>query len=168
MDAIIYTSNTGYTQQYARLLGEATGLPVHPLSDAAASVKPGAEIIYLGWLMAGSVKGYQKAARRYHIRAVCCVGMAEGNSQEAGIRKRYHILEIPVFVLQGGFDITKLHGIYRFMMNTMVKTVGKALAKKPDKTQEEADMLDMMYHGGNRVSMENLEPILQWWKEGKQ
>lgn len=168
MEAIIYTSNTGYTQQYAHLLGEATGLPVHPLSDASTIVKRGAEIIYLGWLMAGSVKGYKKAARRYHIRAVCCVGMGEGSSQEAEIRKRYSIHEIPVFVLQGGFDIDRLHGIYRIMMNTMIKTIGKALAEKPDKTQEEADMLDMMLHSGSHVSMENLGPVLQWWAEDKQ
>ena len=27
-NAIVYTSNTGYTAQYAKLLGEKTGLPV--------------------------------------------------------------------------------------------------------------------------------------------
>ena len=27
-NAIVYTSNTGYTRQYATLLGEKTGLPV--------------------------------------------------------------------------------------------------------------------------------------------
>ena len=168
MDAIIFTSNTGYTAQYAHLLAHATGLPVYPLSDAHANVDQGAEIIYLGWLMAGSVKGYKKAAQRYHIRAVCPVGMGQGTSQEAEIRKRYTISETPVFVLQGGFDIKKLHGIYKFMMNTMIAVMGKTLAKKPDKTQEEADMLDMLHHGGNRVSTEKLAPVLQWWEENKQ
>lgn len=33
-NAIVYTSNTGFTEQYARLLGEKTGLPVYPLSEA--------------------------------------------------------------------------------------------------------------------------------------
>ena len=31
MNAIVYTSNTGYTAQYARLLSKQTGLPAHPL-----------------------------------------------------------------------------------------------------------------------------------------
>ena len=28
--AIVYTSNTGFTAEYAALLGQATGLPVYP------------------------------------------------------------------------------------------------------------------------------------------
>ena len=30
MDAIVYTSNTGYTEKYAGILGEKTHLPVFP------------------------------------------------------------------------------------------------------------------------------------------
>ena len=29
--AIVYTSNTGHTEKYARMLGEKTGLPVYSL-----------------------------------------------------------------------------------------------------------------------------------------
>lgn len=36
--AIVYTSNTGYTEEYARLLGEETGLPVYSLKDASDSL----------------------------------------------------------------------------------------------------------------------------------
>lgn len=31
ISAIVYTSNSGYTAEYARLLGRATGLPVNDL-----------------------------------------------------------------------------------------------------------------------------------------
>ena len=51
----------------------------------------------------------------------------------------------------------KLHGVYRFMMNVMVKTAGKGLANKIDRTPEEDDMLDMMVNGGKRVSLQNLK-----------
>lgn len=34
INAIVYTSNTGYTAQYARLLGEKTGMPVYSLDEA--------------------------------------------------------------------------------------------------------------------------------------
>ena len=37
---------------------------------SAASFFEGAEIVYLGWIMAGSIKGYAAAARRYRVRAV--------------------------------------------------------------------------------------------------
>ena len=76
MDAIVYTSNTGFTEKYAKLLGGKLFLPVYSLEEAKGKLAAGAEIIYLGWLMAGTVKGYKPAVRRYRIRAVGAVGMA--------------------------------------------------------------------------------------------
>lgn len=57
MNAIIYTTNTGSTEHYAKLLAQITGLPVYSLAEAKKRVFAGAEVIYLGWIMAGSVKG---------------------------------------------------------------------------------------------------------------
>lgn len=51
------------------------------------------------------------------------------------------------------------------MMNIMAKTAGKALAEKQNRTSEEDEMLSMMLHGGNRVSIENLNGILEWYKK---
>ena len=66
-NAIVYTSNTGYTAQYAKLLGKNTGLPVYSLTEAEEKLPGGNCVIYLGWLMAGKVQGYTKAARRYRM-----------------------------------------------------------------------------------------------------
>ena len=57
ISAILYTSNAGSTAQYAQLLAKETGLPVYALSGAERAVPDGADVIYLGWIMAGSVKG---------------------------------------------------------------------------------------------------------------
>ena len=46
----------------------------------------------------------------------------------------------------------------------MVKTAGKGLANKPDRTTEEDDMLDMMVNGGKRVSLQNLKAVTEWYK----
>ena len=53
MKAIIYTSNTGSTAEYAQLLGNELNLPVHNLQQAKNKVPAASEIIYLGWIMAG-------------------------------------------------------------------------------------------------------------------
>lgn len=165
MNAIVYTSNTGFTAQYATLLGEKLGLSVYSLDKAEGELAAGTEILYLGWLMAGQVKGYKQAAKRYKIAVVCGVGMGASGSQIEDIRKSNTIQEdTPVFTLQGGFDLGKLHGLYRLMMNTMRHTVGKKLAGKPDKTAEEQDMLDLLQNGGSRISEENLRPVLEWCK----
>ena len=77
MKAIIYTSNTGSTAEYAQLLGKELSFPVHSLQQAKNKVPAGSEIIYLGWIMAGGIKGYKEAAKLYKVRAVCGVGMGQ-------------------------------------------------------------------------------------------
>ena len=168
MNAIIYTTNTGSTEHYAKLLAQETGLPAYSLADAKDAVPEGAEVIYLGWISAGAVKGYAKAAKRYHIRAVCAVGMGQTGTQTDSVRKKAAVsLSIPLFTLQGNFDVKKLHGIYRPMMEIMVKAVGKRLAAKKDRTPEENDMLDMMRCGGDRVKAENLSAVLEWYRRNR-
>ena len=64
MNAIIYTTNTGSTERSARLLAQETGFHAYSLAEAKQKVHPGAEVIYLGWIMASTVMGYAAAARR--------------------------------------------------------------------------------------------------------
>ena len=164
MNAIIYTTNTGSTEHYAKLLAQKTGLPVYSLAEAKKRIFAGAEVIYLGWIMAGSVKGYAEAAKRYQVCAVCAVGMRQTGTQADSVRKKSAVpADIPLFTLQGNFDVKKLHGVYRLMMEIMVKTAGKGLAEKKDRTPEEDDMLDMMRCGGDRVKAENLSAVLDWY-----
>ena len=165
-NSIVYTSNTGYTAEYARLLGEKTGLPVYSLDEAEQKLAAGNCVIYLGWLMAGKVQGYKKAAKRYKVQAVCGVGMGGNGSQLQEVRKANAISEkTPLFTLQGGFDINKLSGVYKLMMTIMVKTAGKGLAEKQDRTPDEDVMLEMLTRGGSRVSAENLAEVLAWVNE---
>lgn len=162
--AIVYTSETGHTRQYAELLGRETGLPVYDLKETG-KLSRGSEIIYLGWLCAGTVKGYKKAEKRFCVQAVCGVGMSGGDSQLADIRKVNRIeQETPVFYLQGGFELEKLRGINRLMMSVMKKSVGKGLSEKKNRTFEEDAMLELMLHGGNLVKKENLQGMLEWLK----
>lgn len=164
--AIVYTSNTGFTAQYASLLGGETGLPVYSLEDASKSLPQSSPIVYLGWLTAGKVQGYDKAVTKFNLQALCAVGMAKCGSQMEDVRKSNNLPQgLPLFTLQGGFDLKKLRGIYRLMMLVMSKTVVKKLAAKPDRTPDEEDMLDLFQNGGNRVSLENLRPVLAWYEE---
>ena len=163
--AIVYTSNTGFTAQYASLLGGETGLPVYSLEDALKSLPQSSPIVYLGWLTAGKVQGYDKAVTKFNLQALCAVGMAKSGFQMEDVKKSNNLPQgLPLFTLQGGFDLKKLRGIYRLMMLVMSKTVAKKLAAKPDRTPEEDDMLELFQNGGNRVSLENLKPVLAWYE----
>ena len=95
--------------------------------------------------MASGVKGYKKAIKDYDVCAVGAVGMGATGTQVKEVRTKNKIPSSkPVFTLQGGFEL----GIYKLMMTIMVKTAGKGLANKQDRTQEEDQMLEMMLHGG--------------------
>ena len=167
-NSIVYTSNTGFTRQYAMLLGEKTGLPVYSLEEARQRLAPGNTIVYLGWLMASKVQGYAKASARYHVAAVCGVCMGATGSQIEDVRKTNAIgSELPVFTLQGGFDMAKLRGVYKLMMKVMAKTVGKKLAEKKVRTPEEDEMLELMVHGGSRVREEYLTEIVDWYHKAQ-
>ena len=165
MEAIIYTTNTGSAEQYAKMLAEQTGLSIFSMEEAKSEVEEGSEIIYLGWIMAAQVKGYKTAAKKYKIRAVCAVGMEKTGTRTEEIRKKTFVpAEVPLFTLQGNFNVKKLHGFYRLMMSMMVKMVTKQLVAKTDRTQRENEMLEIMLQGGENVRKENLAEVLDWYK----
>lgn len=160
--AIIFESNAGHTKEYAELLSKELDIPAFELGEAKKQFSKGSPILYLGWLMAGKIKGYKQASKQYVIQAVCGVGMAHNAPQIDDMKKTNKLpSNLPVFYLQGGFEVDKLHGIYRLMMQTMSKGV---LSKEP-KNQEEAEMFELMKNGENCVSIENLSEIINWYKQ---
>lgn len=56
MDAIIYTTNTGSTERYARLLSHETGLPAYSAAEAGKYVSAGALLIIIAAVAAPIAK----------------------------------------------------------------------------------------------------------------
>ena len=165
IQAIVYTTNTGNTEKYAKMLGHQIDLPVYSLEDGKRILEKDTPIIYLGWIMASSIKGYKQAEKYFCVRIVCAVGMGKTGTQLEEIRSKNQISSsVGVFTLQGGFDMQRLRGVNKLMMIMMVKTAGKALDEKKDRTVEEDDMLDLMINGGSRVNIENLLEPIQWYQ----
>jgi hypothetical protein len=161
MKAIVYLSNTGFTKKYAELLAQKTGYPVYALQEARRRLAGDTEIIYLGWVCAGAIKGYGKAARLSRIAAVCAVGMGGPDSDQLpALIKRHGLDAGHAFYLQGGFDMSRLRGIYRLMMKMMAKATVPQLEKKQDKTPDEQKSLELLKNGGDCVRPENLDPVL--------
>lgn len=167
--AVVYTTNAGHTKSYAEILSKEMNLPVCSLKEAIKSLPQNEEIIYLGWLMAGTVKGLKRAGKRFSVKAVCGAGMSGGDSQIADMRKKNSIADsVPVFYLQGGFEMDKLHGIYRLMMKAMRSTAGKQISGKADQSPEEKEMLDLLVNGGNKVTKANTDKIIEWYQNLRQ
>lgn len=162
---IVYSSNTGYTAQYAKLLGKALDMPSYELGHVPECHK-GAEVIYLGWLFAGTIVGYKKCARRYAVKCVAGVGMSPPTPELCeGLRAAMKVpASVPVFYLQGGFDISKLKGPMKFIMKVKCKEIAGKLTSKPELTEAEQATYKMTQGSGSVVCSENLAEIIAWYR----
>lgn len=161
--AILYLSNTGFTEKYARLLKNRLNLPAYSMKSSIP-LPNDSEVIYLGWIKAGFVSGYKKAAKKYKIRAVLGVGIGGDGSQVDNIRNANQIPdEIPVFNVQGGYAPERLKGLWRFILNLKFKSDIQTYEQIPMRTADEDAVLDMMKNGGDYVSEERLTPLIDWY-----
>lgn len=159
VNAIVYTSATGFTRRYAQLLAQTTGLPAYALSDPAGP-PAGTKVLYLGWLRAGAVRGLKGARGRWTPAAVCAVGMAPPEGVDAeGLARRNGLEGAPLFYLRGGYAPERVKGLSRAMMAVMTRSVRRSAAKGDP--QAEA-MLPVLLHGADWVDRENLRPVLDW------
>ena len=71
MKAIVYKSNAGHTMQYAIILSKKLNIPCYDIKDAIKYLSKGDEIIYLGWVCAGRMKGGW--LRQFHVFLVVSV-----------------------------------------------------------------------------------------------
>lgn len=171
MRAIVFASQTGFTRQYAQLLSEKTGVPAYELKEAAKALPRDSEIFYMGWLMAGSVKGLERAMDRYTIRGAAIVGLSpNGNGDlwtEARINGGTSDTGARIFYLQGGYAPEKLGFFSRVLMKKMAASVTRKIAEKGDAaTPEERDMAQLLAQGGSRVRPQALDEIAAWFAAG--
>lgn len=164
MKAVVYTSNAGHTAEYARILGRKTGLPVYSLNEATKKLEKNTPIIYLGWLLANSIKGYKKAAGRFNLSAICAVGLCDTGTAIAEVRQVNSLADsIPLFTMQGGMDRTKLRGINKLM----IKLLTKGLSSQKERSEQDERMLELITHDKKYVSEKNTAAFMEWYGSEK-
>ena len=163
IEAIVYTSNTGNTEQYARMLAARTGLPVYSAKDAETALSQGASVIFMGWIRASVIVGYREGAARYAIACVLAVGMGETGGQLPELRKKNGLAEsLPLFTLQGGLFPAKLRGMNAFMINFSRRKAIKVLRAEKKRTEAQNAMLIMLSKGASFVQEKHLQKPLFW------
>ena len=163
IEAIVYTSNTGNTEHYAKMLAARTGLPVYSAKDAETALSQGASVIYMGWIRASVIVGYREAAARYAIVCVLAVGMGETGGQLAELRKKNGLSEsLPLFTMQGGLFFNKLRGMNAFMINFSRRKAIKVLKAEKKRTEAQNAMLIMLSKGASFVQEKHLQKPLFW------
>lgn len=156
---IVYSTNTGSTERYAKMLSEKLSCPCVKIS-AAADLDKNEEIIFMSWMMAGTLQDYAKAKELFaNIKAVCAVGMFSGDKKIDEVREKNQISE-ELFLLPGAFNINKLTGMYKMMMGMAMKMIKGKLKESDDpKAQEMAQKFE---EGFDFVSEENLQKLLEY------
>ncbi len=157
MEAIIYESNTGFTEKYAKLLSLETNLPAYTLKEAKKELKRKTSVVFLGWIMGGKISGLKKARRRYVVGCIAGVGMdAPKNQTGEYLVKKNKTKDIPTYYLQGGFNMAKLKGVYGFMMRTMLKS----LQMQSNKSKDDIQFQKTLTNGLDKVRKENLQLVI--------
>jgi hypothetical protein len=165
MKAIVFSSNTGFTEEYAKMLSEKLDIPAFSLEDAKNKLDKGCEVIFMSWLMAGSVFDYKKAKKLFDIKTVCAVGLCETGTLVEETRKTSKIpQETAVFTLQGGYRPEKLKGIYKFIMSIVVKALIKKIDGMENKKESDLKMKETLINGGSYVCEENLSSVIEHLK----
>ena len=154
MKAIIYESNTGFTERYAKLLSEKVNIPAYTIKEGKRAVEKGADIIFMGWVFANNIKGLDKAKKQWNIVAAAAVGMNPKTDKNTEIVKEANKLDIPLFYLWGGLDNNKLKGVNKMMLGFVRDSLIKE--NKP----EYADVIEVFKNGGDFVSEENLTELI--------
>lgn len=164
---IVYRSNTGFTKEYAEMLGKAEKMKVYSIAEAEGRVSE--PVFYMGPLMAGHISGVDQAVKNFTVKGVCGVGMSPASPQVLEtLSKANYVPGAPIFYLQGGWAPKKVSWIKRRMVGMATKSMREALQSKGSRrTPKENKQLDFLIHGGSFVAFEHLEIIRAWMKEGQ-
>lgn len=169
---VIYNSQTGFTERYARWIAEAAGadclaLPAAKKENLAAYDA----IIFGGWACAGSISKigwFKKNIGQWADKKLIafCVGGSpiENPDIEPALQKMFNEEEqkqVSVFYCPGGFNYEKMPASSRLMMKMFIKM----LRAKKDKTETEREMIKVISSSYDISDKKYIEPILACLKK---
>jgi len=155
---IVYESKTGFTKRYADWLAQKTGMEIFSVKDLA-KVDRKEEIIFLGWLKAGTIQGLKKV-RDYNLKAVCATGTAPAaEPNEQTVKARNRIEHLPFFYLRGGcLPLREMKGMDKVLLSCFVAM----LKKRKNQDEKVRESIAHLENGFDGVKEENLNPVLEW------
>lgn len=162
VEAIVYTSKTGHTKRYAEMLANIINIKAYSLEDAKLELKKSIPIIYLGYIHASHINKYSYVEKQFKICAVCGVGLCDNGTKVNEVRKATNISSsIPLFTLQGGINKKELKGLDKMLISMLIK----GFSKQKNRSDEDERMFELLTNDSDYVKEENLNLVLQWYKE---
>lgn len=170
--AIVYCSQTGFTEKYAKWLADDIGCDAVPFANKEAlSFAEIHTLIFCSWFHASTIKGakWLKKLMRKHPKMQVVV-LATGatpmpcemwpkSEMEEAFRRTFpkdEYPDLPYFYCHGGFDFDRLGMPDKIAMRMFFKANSKAAETDP----KAAEMLRVMSEGFDGTKREYLEPAL--------
>jgi len=158
--AIVYKTNTGFTQRYAQMLSERLNVTCIDMDSADRSLNKGDAILFMGCLSAGNINGYKKAEKKFDVRAVAAVGMTDASQEYTEkLKTANNTGDTPLFYLRGGMDVDKLKGIKKKVLMMVINQMKKAPQSETGDGQQ-----SIIAEHADFVDAENLKPIIEWYR----
>ncbi len=165
IDAIVYFSNAGHTKRYAEMLSEKIGVNAYSFKEAKKEIKKKSNIIFMTWVKNGKLVNLKKARGRYNLNAICAVGMnypGKGISSTLQNKNKINLIKEKFFYMQGGFDIDKLSGSNKIIMNALEKSLSKVSEAK-SLPQDQKEILHMLKNKSDCVKVNNIKEVYSWY-----
>jgi hypothetical protein len=165
--AIVYHTKTGYTEKYAQALSEKIDLPCYNMVYALGHLGKNDEVIFMGNIMNGAVRGYKKAHKHFKTRFVVGVGISyPSNEVKEDVQDKTEVFDEPFYLLRGGIDYNKINKFKGFFLRKIAE-IGHAGREKGEDTQHDKETLDVMMNGGDFFNSDYLQPVVDWYNQEK-
>ena len=169
---VIYNSQTGFTERYAKWIAEAAGARCLSLSEAKKrNLEKYDAVVFGSWACAGGISklGWFKGnLERWAGRKliVFCVGASPMDSPDIApaLRRAFADSEwakVKAFYCPGGLNYEKMSAPSRLMMKMFRKT----LQAKRDKTEDQREMLKIISASYDISDRKYIQPILECLKD---
>lgn len=161
---VVYQSSTGFTAKYAAWIGEALSCEVKELKYVKPQEIAECEsIIFGGWIMGGMISGLDKV-RKMNPKELVVFGVGASSDREEmrnNVKMQNHLEQTPFFYMEGGLAFEKMG----FFPKALLKMMGKSLAKKDNKTEQEQEMVKLFAGSFDNSDRANIEPLIALVKE---
>ena len=177
---VIYDSQYGFTEQYARWIAEELGCPCAPRKGMKPEqLQKYDRLIYGGGLYAGGVSGFKWFAKQLPALAGKRIALFTcGVADPADPKNVAHIREgiakvltpeqmgkIALFHLRGGIDYGKLGFVHRSMMAMLKRSLGSK--SEQDLTDEDRQILATYGKIVDFTDRASVRPIIEWAEKGE-
>ncbi|NLL80070.1 MAG: hypothetical protein GX234_09865 [Clostridiales bacterium] len=156
---VVYQSATGFTAKYAAWIAEELSCEAKELKHISAeAVAEYDNVIFGGWIMGGMISGLDKLRKMNPKQLVVfAVGAGSDNGNvRSNLKTQNHLEETPFFYLEGGLSFERMS----FFPKMMLKMMGKSIAKKENKTEQEEEMVKLFAGSFDHSERKNIEPLV--------